>query len=146
MYSSHHAAVGTAITVAGYTLAGLTGLVVSLPLAAVSHFAVDTLNEKPYGNLTVSAMWEAVPLAIFVVCAYLSGMPWLFLAGWVAGNLFDIIDKKLYLAMFFKKIKPWFFFHTVPPTINLDLKTTKLYAILSVLVYIALAVWVGVYL
>lgn len=143
MYSSSHAAVGTALVLGGYSLGGEGGAIIGSLLAITSHLFVDKINEKPYGDLTSSVVWEAIPMIIFAACAFISGMPWLFLVGWVSGNLMDIIDKKLYLAMFFDKIKPWNFFHRSKPSIKLDLETTKLYAGMSCMAYVVMAMLVG---
>ena len=63
-----------------------------------------------------------------------------FLVGWLAGNLMDIIDKKLYLAMFLKSVDPWYFFHKGKPKIKLDLATTQVYAFMSCIVYVTVAI------
>jgi hypothetical protein len=143
MYASTHAAVGTAIVGGGYLLAGPGGALVASGFAVASHLFVDQLNEKPYGDKTVSVVWEAIPLCIFAACAYLSGVPWVFAFGWIAGNLMDIIDKKLYLAMFFDSVKPWNIFHKWKPAIDLDLPTTQLYAFMSCVMYVLIALVLG---
>lgn len=140
MYSSSHAAIGTTLVAGGFIAGGTGGLIVGAAVAVVSHLFVDYLGEEPYGDLTTSAIWELIPMLIFAASAFLSGYPMVFLVGWLAGNLMDIIDKKLYLAMFLKNVDPWYFFHKGKPKIKLDLATTKMYAFMSCIVYVTVAI------
>lgn len=129
MYSNIHGVAGAAIVVGTYRLTGDTGAALAIGgwFAFLSHDPLDRLGEKSYGGMRKTVVFEAIPLAIFAYCAWLSGIPWLFAAGWIAGNGMDLIDKKLYLAMFFSKrfkVLDWFACHRRKPDIAFTYKQT----------------------
>lgn len=145
MYSAPHAALGSAFVVGGFIAAGDIGMAVGAVLGAITHDPLDRLNEKPYGGLLVSVIWEAVPLAAFIAAAWWSGEPALFALGWIAGNAIDLWDKKGYVAMLFPgRVAQWHHFgcHTRKPDRDLTSWETKAAAVTSIAVYAALAVLV----
>jgi hypothetical protein len=139
MYASHHAAVGTAPTVAGYHLAGEAGVAVASVLAFLSHDPMDRLGEAPYGQSfppdRQTLIWEGVPLLTFIAAAVLAGsLWWVFAAGWIAGMGMDLIDK----GRWFIDKPVLFACHRRQPDIRLTPWQTKALAVLAVLVVLVL--------
>ena len=62
-------------------------------LAFVSHFFLDYIGESSIGTVRESASIEGALLGFFVSASLLTATPWLFMLGWVMGNLPDLIDK-----------------------------------------------------
>lgn len=113
MYSNPHAAVGVicTATVLAITKDVNTAYFVGLPLAIISHWFLDFVKEAGFSKNEVF-LFDVLPSVLFIVVAFFSGYFWLFMFSWWAGNLLDLIDKKLYLTVFYpKKFKPTFYFH-----------------------------------
>jgi len=95
MYASHHAAIGTPLAVLGYLSGDPVIFGASLVGAFLTHHLLDMVGERAYGPLVSkeTLLWEGLPLVAFAVAAYLSGIPWVFAAGWLASLGMDLIDK-----------------------------------------------------
>ena len=112
MYSNPHAAVGLLITTTTYVLTNSEELAfaIGIPLAIASHYVLDFLFEKGLSKDEVIT-YDVLPSLIYVLLALFSGHFWLAMFSWWAGNLFDLIDKKLYLTIYsqilFKKLKSY---------------------------------------
>lgn len=101
-----------------HTLAGFAiiktfedNLALGVPLAIASHFILDFIDE---GGLTAKdrIYFDLCPNLICYFLALLTGHTWLFIIGSVSGNLLDLIDKKLYLAIFYpRKFTATKYFH-----------------------------------
>lgn len=146
MYSSHHAAVGVALTVAGYHAGGEAGVAVAAVLAFLSHDPLDRIGEAAYGRAFPfppdhpTMIWEGVPLVAALLAAVMAGpLWWVIVAGWVAGVLMDIIDKGL-LAIGWPEIFPC---HHRTPDAHLTLTQTKALAVAATAWFIAAALLVG---
>ena len=106
MNATPHALAGFAIVTAFKD-----NLYIGIPLAIASHFILDFINESGLSKKE-KFQFDVLPSLICYVIAIFSGQFWLFLLGSVCGNLFDIIDKKGYLAIFFpSKFKFTYYFH-----------------------------------
>jgi hypothetical protein len=140
MYSNVHAATGLAITESIYevTKSEPLALAIGLPLAIVSHYFMDFLFEKGLSKKEV-LIYDILPSFLYVALAFFSGYFWLFMLSWWAGNLFDLIDKKIYLTIFLpSKYKPTFYFHNQKHGIKFNLKQTKIASIVSTLIILCI--------
>jgi hypothetical protein len=136
MYSNPHAAAGLMITAAtlAITKDENLALLIGLPLAVFSHWLLDFLKEKGMSKKEV-LIYDVIPSFFYVILAFLSGYFWLFMLSWWAGNLLDLIDKKLYLTIFFpKKYKSTTYFHKHKTGIYFSLTETKKASIISSLI------------
>jgi len=100
-------------TLAGFTIvtAFKDNLAIGIPLAIASHFVLDFVNESGLSKKE-QLQFDVAPSLLCYAIAIFSGSFWLFLLGSICGNLFDIIDKKGYLAIFFpSKFKFTYYFH-----------------------------------
>lgn len=108
-------------TLAGFTIVTVfqDNLLLGIPLAIGSHFVLDFINESGLSKKE-RFQFDILPSLLCYLFAIFSGHFWLFLLGSVCGNLFDLIDKKLYLATFYpNKYKYTFYFHSKKkPLIN----------------------------
>lgn len=144
MYSAVHSAVGIGLAVSGYALTGnWGGAAVGFVAATISHDWLDRLfGEHGYGSLSKTLAWEGIPLLVFALSAWLSGpLWWVFAIGWLGGNLFDLIDKKLGLSILFPSKFPATTYipcHKVKPRWKLSLKATQALAVLSTLFVLTL--------
>lgn len=136
MYSAVHSAVGIGLAVGGYALTdNWGGAAVGFVAATISHDWLDRLfGEHGYGSLGKTILWEGVPLAVFIAAAWLSGIWWVYLIGWLGGNLPDLIDKKLGLSILAPARFPAttiFGCHKATPRWRLSLRATQALAALS---------------
>jgi len=155
MYSTPHATVGLAIT--STTLLTTQDMTltysIGIPLAVVSHYMMDYLRESNLKENTL--LYDIIPYILYTILGYLSGYFWLFFFSGIAGNLLDVIDKKLYFAIVYSKYrhtsimkkllkyklfqwasKPSLFFHRQKTGINFSLNQTKASAIISLIITI----------
>ena len=135
MYATPHTAVGFAIVKTFED-----NLAIGIPLAILSHFILDFINER---GLTKKDRlhFDIIPSLLCYLIALFSGQFWLFLLGSICGNLFDLIDKKIYLSIFLpNKYKSTKYFHFQKPIIHPTPKTTKLIGLISSLFIITLLV------
>ena len=144
MYTNIHATVGTAIVLSTYAVTKSEPIAIALggALAFLSHDPVDLLGEKNYGSKKNLILFELSALIIFVMAAFGSGKWMLFAAGWIGGNLMDLIDKKGGLSIINLNKYPYGTFfrcHRRKPKYNLTLKQTKLSTIASIIVIIILS-------
>ena len=137
MYTSMHSVVGTATL---FGVSALTGSVTAGATAGIlSHWALDLFGEKHYKH---AYYYEAAFHVLFLITGcLLNSVEW-FIGGIIVGNLFDIIDKKLYLSFYDLKRFPYtFYFHKIPVKWELTAKQTKdlvvLASILSVMFSLA---------
>jgi len=132
MYASHHAAVGTALTVGGYIAAGPVGVLVGGALAFLLHDPMDRLGEAAFGRSfppdRQTLIWEGLPFLAFILAAVLAGPLWWVLAtGWIAATGMDLIDK----ARWFMGRPTVFRCHDRAPDVRLTLWQTKALAVLA---------------
>ena len=121
-----------------HTLAGFTiiktfesNLAIGIPLAIASHFVLDYINETVLSRKE-QMYYDALPSVLIYMLSLFSGNFWLFLLGSVCGNLPDLIDKKLYLSIFFpNKFKSTEYLHWQKTIINPTANQTKLIGVLS---------------
>ncbi len=142
MYSSVHGAAAAAIVVAGYDAAGPLGAALALIPAIASHDLLDRFGEAGYGPLPVTLRWEAIPFAVFAAAAWVSGIWWVFAVGWVAGNLFDLIDKRAYAAIIWPgRVSMGYAFacHRRTPEMPLTLGKTKASAVIATAMVVIMA-------
>lgn len=141
MYSNPHAATGLVITTTVYALTNSEELAfaIGLPLAIASHYFLDFLFEKHLSKEEV-LIYDVVPSFIYIGLSIISGHFWLMMFSWWSGNLLDLIDKKLYLTVFFPdRFKPTHYFHNHTNGIKFNLNQTKVASIISTLVAIVIA-------
>ena len=115
MYSNPHAAVGLACTATTFFITKdlNQALWIGLPIAVISHWLMDFLREKGMSKTQV-IKYDVIPSLVFYLPLFFIGFEyfWLFFLSWIAGNLLDLIDKKLYLTIFFpNKFKSTRYFH-----------------------------------
>ena len=121
-----------------HTLAGFTiiktfedNLAIGIPLAIVSHFVLDYINESGLSKKE-QMYYDALPSVLIYTLALFSGNFWLFLLGSICGNLPDLIDKKLYLSIFLPdKFKMTQYLHWQKTLINPTANQTKLIGVVS---------------
>jgi|GEM_PF-4084601 len=102
MYSSVHGVTGALI------IAASPNPVVGVGLAFISHFVWDYVGESSIGSTRKSAIIEGTLLIAFIIGAFSTQAPLLYLLGWVIGNLPDLIDKPLRILL---GRKEWFSCH-----------------------------------
>ena len=129
MYATPHTAVGFSIIVMFKDR-----LEIGIPLAIFSHFILDFIDEK--GLTSKDRLYfDLTPGLICFVLAIITGNFWLLLLGSICGNLFDLIDKKLYLAIFIpSKFKPTYYFHKHKQIIFPSAKMTKVIGWISTII------------
>ena len=98
MYSHAHGVVGaivytSAVAVGSALGSTLVGHAVGAFAAYISHFLMDHLGERGYGDNKISAMIEVPHLITFGTLGFISGHFWLYFLGWFFANLPDLIDK-----------------------------------------------------
>lgn len=111
MYATPHAAVSLAIQTTSLLIVKdpLLAMIISTPFEIFSHWCVDFLFEanltKKENNLFEGIGGLLALLPFFFIGGY-SILFWVvfYLKAWVTGNLLDIIDKKLYIAIFYRRI------------------------------------------
>lgn len=141
MHSSVHGNVGVSIgkTVLAITGVSIFGVILGSFLAFLSHDPVDRLGEKGYPSMKITLLYEVIPFLITMLLGFYDGNFWLYLLWYTSGNVMDLIDKKLYLSVFFPKKFPatyHFKCHRRRPNIQLNLKQTKIAMYISVLTII----------
>lgn len=102
MYTSFHSVIGGTIMLVS------PDPVVGAGLAFISHFLVDYIGESSIGDTKRSSIIEGTLLISYLLGAYLGGVIWLGIIGWVMGNLPDLIDKP---NRWFRGKKEWFSCH-----------------------------------
>lgn len=123
-------------TLAGFSIVSTfeNNLLVGIPLAIGSHFILDYINENGF-TAKDRLCFDIIPSMLCYAFALFFGNFWLFLLGSICGNLPDLIDKKLYLSIFFpKKFKSTNYLHWQKIIINPNAKITKLIGIISFLI------------
>jgi hypothetical protein len=108
MYSNVHGVIGAITVATTYVLTKneTIALTLGMAIAFLLHNPTDYLGEKGYGSMKITLIYEIVPYIIFWTCAYFSGIWYLYILGWIAGNGMDLWDKKLYLSVFLPKKFP----------------------------------------
>ncbi len=131
-YSNVHGVTGALIALGGYQAGGDPGLLAGLAAAFLSHDLLDRIGEKSYGDMRASFVWEFVPLMVFLAVVSVHPLGWVLGAGWIAGNMMDLIDKRLYLSVF-GLVEPGEFFpcHRRSPTVPLTQRQTKALTIIA---------------
>ena len=126
MYATPH-------TLAGFAIVKTfeDNLFIGIPLAIASHLVLDYVNER---GLTSEDKFtfDIFPSLFCYFLALFSGEFWLFLLGSIMGNLPDLIDKKLYLSIFYPtKFKATKYLHWQKPIIEPSAETTKKIGLIS---------------
>lgn len=138
MYSNPHATLGLIITTTSYALIEekQTALFVGGFLATISHWFFDFIGEAGLTKYQV-LIHEVGSFILFFFLGFLSGNLTLFITAWIGGNFMDLVDKKMYLTVFFpKKFNPTYYFHKQKPLIRLTNKQTVVASIVSNVVII----------
>ena len=130
-----------------HTLAGITSLIIfkdnlaiGCAVATCSHLLLDYINES---GLTFKERiyYDALPSLLLFVVSILTGNFMLFLLGNIFGNLPDLIDKKLYLSIFFPAwFKSTLYLHWQKPIINPSPVTTKIIGVISAILIIIILI------
>ena len=140
MYSNPHAAVGLVINVVSQAIFKdtLTSYLVAMPFAIGSHYVLDFVKET---NLKGDVfLFDVIPSWIYYLISFVSGNFLLFLVSWIEGNLFDIIDKKLYLSVVnAKKYPATHFFHKHKTGIETTLSQTKITSVVSTVIVLIIS-------
>ncbi|MBV7408779.1 hypothetical protein [Maritimibacter sp. DP1N21-5] len=134
MYTAAHGTFGAIITVAAWSVAGPAGVVGALPLAFLSHHVLDRFWEHPYGRFLSRQhiLWDGVPILMFALAAFLSGIPWVMVSGWIAGNAMDIWDKgRSWIRYGSPFADPGFWHRHNPPKWSMSDGQTKAVAVLA---------------
>lgn len=107
MYTDIHSSAGV-VTYIGIT--AFTGnCILGFSIAAATHFLLDFIMEEKFKGLFLS---QIAFLVLFFLLGFKTGMLKEFIIGAVAGNLYDIIDKKLGLSLYDLKKHPYtYHFH-----------------------------------
>jgi len=127
---------------AGHEIAGPVGAVVASLAAFASHDVLDRIGEASYGGLRAALAWEAPAALATIAGALLSGLWGVFLLGWVAGNLMDLIDKRFGASIIAPDVYParkTFACHRRPPNVTISRRATKAAAILSAVAILVMA-------
>jgi hypothetical protein len=145
MYTSTHATAGTLIVLGTHAITKDTTTAIALggALAFLSHDPIDRLGERGYGDMATSMRWEGITFWIFAMAAFWSGHWWLYAVGFLAGNGMDIWDKRFGLSIFQPQRFPagrFFKCHRRKPNIQLTLGQTKLAALLSTVIIVAVSI------
>jgi len=142
VYTSAHSAAGIGIVMAGHALAGPGGAAVASLAAFASHDVLDRIGEAPYGGLKATLAWEAPAALATVAAALLSGLWGAVALGWVAGNMMDLIDKRLGASVIAPDVYPprkTFACHRRAPDIQISRRATKVAAALAAAAILAMA-------
>ena len=134
MYPNTHGVVGTICAIATYSITN--DYFSSAFVAFASHDVMDRLGEKRFSTLFYH---EAVLFAIFCFLAWKSDKTFLYVIGWLGGNLMDFIDKKGGLSIWNNVKYPYgtlFPCHRRSPNFNLTILQTKITSYLATLILI----------
>jgi len=97
MYPNVHGVVGTISAIATYKITNdyfISGIV-----AFLSHDVMDRLGEKHYPSTKFLLIFEGILFAIFCFLALKSDQTYLYVIGWLQGNMMDLIDKRMGLSI-----------------------------------------------
>jgi hypothetical protein len=113
MFSLPHAAIGLIIvktvdvfvpnTGISFLWQDLTFWLIAAPLSALSHLLLDNINENGL-KLKEQTNYDAIPHLLLYVFAIFTGNLLYFAKGSITGNLPDIVDKKFYIAILYRRI------------------------------------------
>ena len=111
MYTHVHSVVGTAIVGATYLVTKDVWLtsIIGGTLSFVSHHYVDKLGEASLTDSDKYGMEISVMINLLGASYALGDLFWIPILGIIAGNLMDLIDKKLYLVFFKYSIVEFFY-------------------------------------
>jgi hypothetical protein len=123
-------------TALGYTSLKLIGVnPIGCVIAVITHFIFDYVGEKGIVSTKDRVIYDFLPTVIsFIVVYFTSGISevGVLLLGSILGNLPDLIDKKLYLTIFFpSKFKMTNYLHWQKTIINPTEKQTKIIGYVS---------------
>lgn len=119
MHTNIHTTVGTA-TLIGVT--AVSNIYIGSACAIASHYFVDMIGEMRFkGEFVYEAIYHMLFLLLgwklekvidynVMFFKWEIGLFWLFVGGMIAGNLFDIIDKKLGLSIINPKKYPYTYY------------------------------------
>lgn len=142
MLSTPHTLTGIAI------VATVANPILGIGLAIGSHFILDFINEsglsrkdQTHYDMNFSIMGYLISILLFIIDSrdpgylFLESRSYYFILGSICGNLLDLIDKKLYLAIFFpERYKPTYYFHLrKKPLLNPPPIITKVIGVVSFL-------------
>jgi hypothetical protein len=112
--------------------------IIGFPLGFVTHLLLDYINES---GLTKKEdlKFDIIPSVICYAIAFFTGNFGIFFSGSISGNLPDLIDKKLYLTIFFpNKFKSTRYLHRQKIILNPKPLVTKAIGIVSCIIVITL--------
>jgi hypothetical protein len=128
-------------TTLGYTSLKLIGVnPIGCVVAVATHFIFDYVGEKGIVSTKDRVIYDLLPTVIAGIFLYFySGVDeaWLLVYGSLLGNLPDLIDKKLYLTIFFpSKFKSTNYLHWQKPIINPKELQTKIIGYVAMILII----------
>ena len=140
MYSNPHATVSLVVNVISQSIFEdvLMGYLVAMPFAIGSHYVLDFVKETDLKDDVF--LYDVVPSWIYYFVGFFSGNFLLFFISWIEGNLFDIIDKKLYLSVVNSKRFPATdYFHKHKTGIETTLFGTKLTSVVCTILFVIIS-------
>lgn len=132
MYTDIHTTIGTAVFIGVTTVTGNSFAGVSC--AIFSHLIADFLMESKYSR---DVLYQIVFHSLFMVLGYSLDLFWQFTIGAIAGNFFDLVDKKMMLFFYDNKRFPaTYLFHikNQKKGIRLTSKTTKALTLVNIVI------------
>ena len=141
MYPNVHGITGTACTLGVYALTNdlVIAATVGGVLAFLSHDLMDRFGEHHYPSTKFFLIFEGLLFSVFCFLAWQSNLTWLYVIGWIGGNIMDLVDKKMGLSIYNSKKYPFGNFfpcHWRKPNINLTLNQTIAVSILATLILV----------
>lgn len=141
MYSAVHGGIGIAVVGVTYLLTQneVVAMTAGSVLAFLAHDPTDRLGEKAFSSMKETLLFELPPYFVMLFFGWYCESLLMFVVAYIAGNGIDLIDKRLYLSVFFPKKYPatkYFRCHRRKPNIQLTLRGTKNAAYLSGLLII----------
>ena len=103
MYSNFHGSIGVAIVTTTYLITKdeVMAMAIGGFLSFLAHDPTDRLGEHNLGKYFL--LYEIFPFIIAMAIGWYSGFFWMFFVGYFTGNIMDVWDKKLYLAILMPK-------------------------------------------
>lgn len=139
MYTDIHTTIGTTIFVGVTALTGNSFIGVSC--AIMSHFIADFIMESKYGK---DVLYQLVFHSLFITLGYSLGLFWQFVIGAIAGNLFDLIDKKMMLFFYDNKRFPATYLVHIKNQkkgIKITSKTTKTLTLVNIMIVLSVLIF-----
>ena len=141
MYPNVHGVVGIISAIATYSITNdyfISGIV-----AFLSHDVMDRLGEKHYPSNKFLLIFEGILFSIFCFLAWQSDQTYLYVIGWLQGNMMDLIDKRIGLSIINPTKYPYlqlFPCHRRKPNYDFTLNQTIAVGILATLILILIEI------